>query len=340
MQQYEGLSDRDRQYILKTNQIRSTLAHGGEYKGDRAYVKQYALYVGQSIQRNVQQNVGQSARQAPAPSTAQSTAQSTGSFNQQTYTSQGAASQRSTAASQRSTAHTAQARTTDLRAAIGNNASKQLNRLYQGSVWRQWVIAHFIGLALNIVFLIVGSIVAAICFGSAIKPPIAFITILLYTVSAFGFGIPQQRVVGSRLVNGNQWALFTAIGGASLGSAFGSLATFAEASSALFKGMGQPLQNPILGGICWIGIGAATGLAIGFMQWLILKKSIPGDKSWIWANVAEGALFWGGAPTLGIVLYGSKPGFSYLIFLIVWAAGCRSITGVTLTRVLSQVRSR
>jgi uncharacterized protein len=45
MQQYEGINDGDRMYILRMNQLRNTTAHGEPFAGSQSQVKQYLEFV-------------------------------------------------------------------------------------------------------------------------------------------------------------------------------------------------------------------------------------------------------------------------------------------------------
>jgi uncharacterized protein len=45
MQQYEGINDGDRMYILRMNQLRNTTAHGEPFAGSRSQVEQYLEFV-------------------------------------------------------------------------------------------------------------------------------------------------------------------------------------------------------------------------------------------------------------------------------------------------------
>jgi hypothetical protein len=49
MQQYEGLSIGDRDFILTMNKLRNPLAHGGLFTGTRIQVEKYAEYVGRIV---------------------------------------------------------------------------------------------------------------------------------------------------------------------------------------------------------------------------------------------------------------------------------------------------
>ncbi len=178
-------------------------------------------------------------------------------------------------------------------------------RPFEPSLWLCWVIANALGemVGLGLTF------VVGVLFFSLTGNQHTAALILLAFLVAVASGVIEATVVGLAqwramcpwfpAITRRAWWLATLVGALVayvLGYLPSTLMSLGEQASEPQAAAAEPAQWIVL--LLAAGLGAVGGAALSFAQWLVLRKSVPGARSWIPANmlawlVGMPLIFWG-----------------------------------------------